>query len=57
MGRVAATESSWPKLSVSVAKPLPYATEHGGEHEPHDCCAFRANGRQPESQHVTLRPA
>ena len=50
-GGVAAT-SSWPKpTSVSVAKAAlsrADATRHGGEQEPQDCCAFRANRSQPE---------
>ena len=54
--RRAALDMEQAQLSVSVAKLLPYATEHGGEHVPHDCCAFRANRSQPEFQHVTLRP-
>ena len=36
---------------VSVAKAAlsrADATRHGGEQEPQDCCAFRANRSQPE---------
>ena len=39
------------QASVSVAKAAHSradATRHGGEQEPQDCCAFRANRSQPE---------